>query len=248
MLTAHRSRIMAAPASAAPTIFVENIRKTNSREPSPAGVGITPASICAAAVMHTICQRETGRSADNTNQGNQIPAGELCKIAQKKYLLPFAANALTIGAIPPAWNQSALSFYPVYPAISHGTAVLQSKSPIGKRRACRYRAALRNQRCQTDSRCQKRRIAGDAFILRKQQTEKANQTIQRNRYFMENVFAPWTVLPACKRKPVPVHFIHLCDPASASKGRRPKKAAHKRTSHALHPGIMLYRLPHQKAR
>ena len=121
------------------------------------------------------------------------------------------------------------------------------KSPIGKRRACRYQKQhCGNQRCQTDSRRQKRRIAGDAFILRKQQTEKANQTIQRNRYFMENVLHHGQSCPACNRKPVPVHFIHLCDPASASKGRRPKKAAHKRTSHALHPGIMLYRLPHQQ--
>ena len=91
MLTAHRSRSMAAPASAAPTIFVENIKKTNSRDPSPAGVGITPASICAAAVMHTICQRGTVRSADNTNQEESLrllkhsprTAGQLCKIAQK---------------------------------------------------------------------------------------------------------------------------------------------------------------------
>lgn len=99
------------------------------------------------------------------------------------------------------------------------------KSPIGKRRACGYQKQhCGNQRRQTDSRCQKRRIAGDAFILRKQQTEKANQTIQRNRYFYGKCIAPWTALPRVQAEARPGSFHTSVRPRRRFQGSSSEKS------------------------
>ena len=49
-----------------------------------------------------VCRQHKTREPDTSRSALQNRT--------EKYLLPFAANALTIGAIPPAWNQSAPSF------------------------------------------------------------------------------------------------------------------------------------------